>query len=551
MTDRLAIALAQINPTVGAVSANADKVLAARAVAAGQGADLMVTPELVINGYPPEDLVLRPAFQEQVEEAVACLARATGDGGPAILLGATHRKDGHLYNAVYLLDGGEVRHVRHKHDLPNYGVFDEKRVFTAGPLPGPIPFRDVLLGVMVCEDMWSPDVAECLEENGADILVVPNGSPYDIMNIEARLVQAVGRVTETGLPLLYVNQVGGQDELVFDGASFVLDAGRNLRCQLAAWEEGVVTTFWSRGAEGWTCADASIAPEAGRWEMIYRAMVTGLADYVGKNGFPGVLIGMSGGIDSALTAAVAVDALGPDKVHCVMMPSRYTSRESLDDAAECSALLGARLDSVSIAPAVAAYDTMLAGLFAGTAPNEAEENIQARARGMTLMALSNKFGHMVLSTGNKSEMSVGYATLYGDMCGGYSVLKDVYKTTVYALSEWRNKHRPAGLKGPGGVVIPRNIIDKAPTAELKDNQKDQDTLPPYDVLDDILESLVENEMTFHQIEERGHDRALIERVWGMLLRAEYKRRQAPPGVKITPRAFGRDRRYPITNRFRS
>jgi NAD+ synthase len=551
MTDRLAIALAQINPTVGAVAANADKVLAARSTAAGQGADLMVTPELVINGYPPEDLVLRPAFQEQVEEAVARLAQATGDGGPAILLGATHRKDGSLYNAVYLLDEGGVRHIRHKHDLPNYGVFDEKRVFTAGPLPGPIPFRDVLLGALVCEDMWKPDVAECLEENGADILIVPNGSPYDIINIEARLMQAVARVTETGLPLIYVNQVGGQDELVFDGASFVLDAGRNLRCQLAAWEEGVVTTHWTRGEDGWSCAPAAIAPETGRWEMIYRAMVTGLADYVGKNGFPGVLIGMSGGIDSALTAAVAVDALGPDKVHCVMMPSRYTSQESLDDAAACSAMLGARLDSVSIGPAVEAYGTMLADLFAGTAPNEAEENIQARARGMTLMALSNKFGHMVLSTGNKSEMSVGYATLYGDMCGGYSVLKDVYKTTVYALSEWRNKHRPDGLKGPEGMVIPRNIIDKAPTAELKDNQKDQDTLPPYDVLDDILESLVENEMTFHAIEERGHDRALVERIWAMLLRAEYKRRQAPPGVKITARAFGRDRRYPITNRFRS
>ena len=551
MTDRLAIALAQINPTVGAVAANADKVLAARSTAAGQGADLMVTPELVINGYPPEDLVLRPAFQEQVEEAVARLAQATGDGGPAILLGATHRKDGSLYNAVYLLDEGGVRHIRHKHDPPNYGVFDEKRVFTAGPLPGPIPFRDVLLGALVCEDMWKPDVAECLEENGADILIVPNGSPYDIINIEARLMQAVARVTETGLPLIYVNQVGGQDELVFDGASFVLDAGRNLRCQLAAWEEGVVTTHWTRGEDGWSCAPAAIAPETGRWEMIYRAMVTGLADYVGKNGFPGVLIGMSGGIDSALTAAVAVDALGPDKVHCVMMPSRYTSQESLDDAAACSAMLGARLDSVSIGPAVEAYGTMLADLFAGTAPNEAEENIQARARGMTLMALSNKFGHMVLSTGNKSEMSVGYATLYGDMCGGYSVLKDVYKTTVYALSEWRNKHRPDGLKGPEGMVIPRNIIDKAPTAELKDNQKDQDTLPPYDVLDDILESLVENEMTFHAIEERGHDRALVERIWAMLLRAEYKRRQAPPGVKITARAFGRDRRYPITNRFRS
>ncbi|MBT5435437.1 MAG: NAD+ synthase [Rhodospirillaceae bacterium] len=551
MTDPLKIALAQLNPTVGAVEANADKVLDARRQAAEQGADLLVTPELVINGYPPEDLVLRPAFQEQVEAAVARIAAATADGGPAVLLGATHRNNGDLFNAVYLLDGGETRHVRLKYDLPNYGVFDEKRVFTPGPLPGPIPFRDVRLGVMICEDMWTGEVAECLEESGAELLIVPNGSPYDIVNIERRMNQAVARVTETELPIIYVNQVGGQDELVFDGASFVLDAERNLRAQLPAWTEAVVTTTWQRTADGWACEMGEVAPEQCRFAMIYQAMVTGLADYVGKNGFPGVLIGMSGGIDSALSAAVAADALGPDRVHCVMMPSRYTSQESLDDAALCSDLLGVRHDSVSIAPAVGAYDTMLDGLFVGTEPNEAEENIQARSRGMTLMALSNKFGHMVLSTGNKSEMSVGYATLYGDMCGGYSVLKDVYKVTVYALSDWRNRHHPDGLLGREGLVIPQNIIDKAPTAELKDNQTDQDSLPPYDVLDDILDGLVEKEETFEKICARGHERDLVERVWGMLLRAEYKRRQAPPGVKITSRAFGRDRRYPITNRFRS
>jgi NAD+ synthase len=414
-----------------------------------------------------------------------------------------------------------------------------------------MPFRDVRLGVMVCEDMWTGEVAECHAENGAEILVVPNGSPYDTINIHARMSQAVARVTETGLPLVYVNQVGGQDELVFDGASFVLDAGRNLRAQLPAWQEAVAVTEWRRGNDGWTCADATIAPELGRLEMIYRAMLTGLADYVGKNGFPGVLIGLSGGIDSALSAAVAVDALGADRVHCVMMPSRYTSRESLDDAAECARLLGVRLDTVGIEPAVEAYGAMLGDLFAGTAPNEAEENIQARIRGVILMALSNKFGRMVLSTGNKSEMSVGYATLYGDMCGGYSVLKDIYKTTVYALADWRNESRPEGLKGPAGRVIPENIIARPPTAELKADQRDQDSLPPYDVLDDILEGLVEQELTFAQICARGHDRALVERVWTMLLRAEYKRRQAPPGVKITSRAFGRDRRYPITNRFRS
>ncbi len=551
MTDHLKIALAQLNPTVGAVEANADKVLAARARAAGESADLLVTSELVINGYPPDDLVLRPAFQEQVEAAVSRIAEATGDGGPAVILGASYRDDGALYNAAYLLDEGEIKHVRLKYDLPNYGVFDEKRVFSGGPLPGPVPFRDVRLGVMVCEDMWTGEVTECHAENGAEILIVPNGSPFDATKTDERLAHAVARVTESGLPLVYVNQVGGQDELVFDGASFVLGADRSLCAQLPSWEEAVVVTSWRREGHGWLCEPGTVVAEAGRLENIYRAMVTGLADYVGKNGFPGVLIGLSGGIDSALSAAVAADALGPDKVHCVMMPSQFTSQESLDDAAGCADMLGVRLDSVSIAPAVDAFDTMLKDLFAGTDPNEAEENIQARARGVTLMALSNKFGSMVLSTGNKSEMSVGYATLYGDMCGGYSVLKDVYKTAVYELSAWRNQHMPTGALGPAGRVIPENIITKAPTAELKPDQTDQDSLPPYDVLDDILTGLIEGEETFEQVQARGHDRALVKRIWNMLLRAEYKRRQAPPGVKITTRAFGRERRYPITNRFRS
>ena len=551
MTDHLKIALAQLNPTVGAVEANADKVLAARATAAGEGADLLVTSELVINGYPPDDLVLRPAFQEQVEAAVARIAAATGDGGPAVILGASYRDDGALYNAAYLLDEGEIKHVRLKYDLPNYGVFDEKRVFSGGPLPGPVPFRDVRLGVMVCEDMWTGEVTECHAENGAEILIVPNGSPFDATKTDERLAHAVARVTESGLPLVYVNQVGGQDELVFDGASFVIGADRSLCAQLPSWEEAVVVTSWQRDGDGWVCAPGTVVAEAGRLENIYRAMVMGLADYVGKNGFPGVLIGLSGGIDSALSAAVAADALGPDKVHCVMMPSQFTSQESLDDAAGCAEMLGVRLDSVSIAPAVDAFDTMLHDLFAGAEPNEAEENIQARARGLTLMALSNKFGSMVLSTGNKSEMSVGYATLYGDMCGGYSVLKDVYKTAVYELSAWRNQHMPTGVLGPSGRVIPENIITKAPTAELKPDQTDQDSLPPYDVLDDILTGLIEGEETFEQVQARGHDRALVKRIWNMLLRAEYKRRQAPPGVKITTRAFGRERRYPITNRFRS
>ena len=552
MTDRLSIALAQINPVVGDLDGNVGRIAAARETAAREGAELVVFSELTVCGYPPEDLVLKPFFQTRVEEAVEKLAAETADGGPAILVGAPWRDNGRLHNAALLLDGGEIAAVRFKHDLPNYGVFDEKRVFAPGPMPGPLSFRDVRLGVMVCEDMWTADVTECLEESGAEILIVLNGSPYETDKTDERLNLAVARVAESGLPLFYVNQVGGQDELVFDGASFALDGTCNLHVQMPAWEEGVATAHWSRGSGGWNCAEGTVAPAAtGGIENIYRAMTLGLRDYVQKNGFPGVLIGMSGGIDSALSAAVAVDALGPDKVRCVMMPSPYTSRDSLEDAAECAALLGARIDTVSIEPAMGAFDAMLKPLFDDLPPDTTEENLQARARGITLMALSNKFGHMVLSTGNKSEMSVGYATLYGDMCGGYSVLKDVYKTTVYQLANWRNQSAPNDARGPAGRVIPERIITKAPSAELKPDQTDQDTLPPYDELDDILKGLIEGEQGLDEIVARGHARETVVRVWRMLDLAEYTRRLAPPGVKISRRAFGRDRRYPITNAFRS
>ena len=551
MTETLTIALAQLNPTVGDVDGNADRLLAARDEAAAGGADLVVYSELVLIGYPPEDLVLKPALVERVERAIERLAQSTGDGGPAMLVGAPWRDDGKLYNAAYLLADGGVAAVRPKHDLPNYGVFDEKRLFAAGPLNGPVPFKDVRLGVMVCEDMWTGDVTECLEESGADILVVPNGSPFELDKPDDRLSLAVARVTESGLPLIYVNQVGGQDELVFDGASFVLDADRNLRAQAPSWRETVLMTHWSVGDDGrWHCAAADIAKAEEGEAAIYQATVTGLRDYVGKNRFPGVVIGLSGGIDSALSAAIAVDALGADAVHCVMMPSRYTSQGSLDDAADCAERLGVRLDTVPIESAVEAFGGMLGELFAGREPDVTEENIQARIRGMILMAISNKLGHMVLTTGNKSEMSVGYATLYGDMCGGYSVLKDVYKTTAFALARWRNENLPAGAKGPAGAVIPDAVITKPPSAELRPDQTDQDSLPPYEVLDDILECLVEGEQGIDEIAARGHDAALVRRVSRMLDLAEYKRRQAPPGVKITSRAYGRDRRYPITNRFR-
>jgi NAD+ synthase len=562
MSDRLNIALAQINPTVGDLTGNAELIREARSEAADQGADLVVATELSISGYPPEDLILKPAFVAACREAVEALAKVTVDGGPGLVVGSPWHEaaageaagnggNGRPFNAALLLDGGRVQTWRAKYDLPNYSVFDEKRVFQAGPLPGPVNFRGVRLGLMVCEDMWTPDVAECLEESGAEILVVPNGSPYERDKVDLRMQLGVARVTETGLPLVYVNQVGGQDELVFDGGSFVVNGDCSLAAQLPMFDELVVTTKWARGADDhWRCADApTTAPEEGAG-AIYRALMLGLRDYVNKNGFPGVVLGLSGGIDSALSAAVAADALGPERVRALMMPSPYTSQESLEDAAECAGLLGIALDDVGIQPAMAAFEAMLQPLFDGRDADITEENIQARARGLTLMAVSNKLGHMVLSTGNKSEMSVGYATLYGDMCGGYNVLKDVYKTTVYALARWRNQAYPGGALGPSGRVIPERIITKAPTAELRPDQTDQDSLPPYEALDDILEGLIEHEMGVAEIAARGHEPATVNRVWRMLETAEYKRRQAPPGVKITSRAFGRDRRYPITNAFK-
>jgi NAD+ synthase len=554
----LTIAIAQINPTVGDVPGNVGRIRKARADAAAAGADLVVLSELVVVGYPPEDLVLKHAFQEEARRAVEELAQGTADGGPAVILGVPWLDRGNLYNAMLLLRDGKVAGARYKHDLPNYGVFDEKRVFAAGPVPGPMAFPlagrggdQVRLGGMVCEDMWTGDVAEGLEESGAEILIVPNGSPFEHDKQDVRMNLAVARVTETGLPLIYCNQVGGQDELVFDGASFVLNADRRLAAQAKAFEEDLLITTWRRGAdEVWSCAPGRITPPIEGLEAIYRAMCLGLRDYVDKNRFPGVVLGLSGGIDSALSAAVAVDALGRERVHAVMMPSRYTSAASTEDAKAVAEALGIRLDAIPIEPAVGAFGSMLEEVFAGRPPDITEENLQARIRGVLLMAISNKQGSMVLTTGNKSEMSVGYATLYGDMCGGYSVLKDVYKTTVFALARWRNEHLPAGACGPAGTVVPERIIVKPPSAELRANQTDQDSLPPYDELDAILQGLVERDLSARELVERGHDPAVVRKVSNLLDIAEYKRRQAPPGVKITRKAFGRDRRYPITNAFR-
>jgi len=546
--DHLAIALAQLNPTVGDVAGNAEKVRRARDIAAADGADLVVYPELFISGYPPEDLVLKPAFQAACRAAVEDLARESANG-PALALGVPWVEDGKLHNAVALVEGGRIAALRFKVDLPNYGVFDEKRVFVPGPLPGPVGFRGVRIGLPICEDIWGPEPAECIAETGGEILLVPNGSPYRRGVIDERFNVAVARATENGLPVLYVNQIGGQDELVFDGGSFVLHADGALAAQLPLWREDVVTTHWTRTEIGWRCKGPIAAVEEGD-KADYAACVLGLRDYVDKNRFPGVVLGLSGGIDSALCAVIAVDALGRDRVRAVMLPYRYTAQESLDDAAAVARALGIRYDVAPIAAAVQGLEAALAPLFEGLPRDVTEENIQSRARGTILMAISNKFGSMVVTTGNKSEMSCGYATLYGDMNGGFNPIKDLYKTEVYRVSRLRNLWKPEGALGPEGTVIPDNILTRAPTAELRENQTDQDSLPPYDVLDAILTRLVEREEPVANIVAEGFDRDTVLRVDRMLNLAEYKRRQAAPGVKVTLRNFGRDRRYPIVNRFR-
>ena len=550
MADSLKVALAQLNPKVGDVAGNLAKVRTARAEAKKQGAELVLTSELVLSGYPPEDLVVKPAFQKSCHEAVEALRADTLDGGPALFVTTPWREGDKLHNAIICLDKGEIIGKRYKVDLPNYGVFDEKRVFAPGPMPGPLVFNGVRLGVPICEDVWTADVVECISETGGEILLVPNGSPYEVGKTDVRVQLGVHRVVESGLPFVYVNQVGGQDELIFDGGSFVLGADRALKAKLASFREEVATVEFRRGAKGWECLPAGIAPELSDIESIYQAMMLGLRDYVNKTGFPSVLIGLSGGVDSALTAAVAADALGPARVHTLMMPSPYTSAHSLEDAKACAEAIGVRYDIVGIEPAMEAFRKMLLPLFGNRKEDVTEENIQSRARGVTLMALSNKLGGMVVTTGNKSEMAMGYATLYGDMAGGYNVLKDVYKTTVFELCRWRNAHLPEGAMGPKGKVIPERIITKPPSAELRADQKDEDSLPPYPVLDAILKGLIERDLGAQELAAEGHDLATVNRVWRLLEGAEYKRRQAPPGVKITSRLISKERRYPIVNGFR-
>ncbi len=550
MTNALSIALVQLTQTVGDISANADAMLAHRKAATG--VDLVMFPEMQLIGYPAEDMIAKPALAAKADAELARMAIATADGGPAMLLGTLHRDGDKLFNAVVLLEGGKVAAMRYKHELPNYGTFDEKRHFASGPLPEPIVFKGVTIGIPICEDVWFPAVCAHLKGQGAEIIFSMNGSPYEIDKDDLRGGKVVGaRVTETGLPFVYLNRVGGQDELAFDGASFVMNGDGSLAHQMPDWEDATRIVRFERGANGWHCLPGEIAPLEAHPADLYHAMMVGLRDYVNANRFPGVILGLSGGIDSAICAAIAADALGADRVWCVMMPSPYTSQDSLDDAAGCARMIGCRLDTVPIKDAMAAFDGMLAPLFEGKAPDTAEENIQSRIRGLTLMALSNKHGPMLVTTGNKSEMAVGYATIYGDMAGGYNPIKDAYKMTVFGLARWRNANVPRLSLNPVPQVMPHTIITKPPSAELRPNQKDSDSLPDYPVLDPILMGLVEEDLSVDEVTARGFDRAVVARVERLLYIAEYKRRQAPPGVKLGKKNFGRDRRYPITNGFRT
>ena len=549
MTDRLRLTLAQMNPTVGDLSGNADKVRKAHASARAAGADFLVMPEMFLVGYQAQDLVLKPAFVADAMVHIRQLAADLADG-PAVGVGAPLAEDGHLYNAYFILQGGQITATVRKHDLPNTHVFDERRLFDPGPLQGPFNLNGVRIGLPICEDAWHEDVCEALAESGAEILVVPNGSPYFRRKYERRMNAMVARVVETGLPLVYLNMVGGQDDQVFDGGSFVMNPGGHLAMQMQIFDEDIQHVDFTRGPDGWRAGKGALKSFPDEWEQDYRVMVEALRDYMAKTGFKKVLLGLSGGIDSAIVATIAADALGPDNVRCVMLPSQYTSETSLDDARAVAAALGCRLDTVSIAASRAAVTQTLAPLFEGLAGDVTEENIQSRLRGLLLMAMSNKFGEMLLTTGNKSEVAVGYATIYGDMAGGYNPIKDLYKMRVFATSRWRNDNHRDWMMGRKGTVIPPRVIDKPPTAELRDDQKDSDSLPPYEVLDAILERLIDLDQSVAEVVAAGYDRATVKRVEHLIYISEYKRFQSAPGARTSGKAFWLDRRYPIVNRWR-
>ena len=550
MKNNLKIALAQLNPIVGDVKGNIIKLIDIRNNLKDE-VDIIVAPELYVTGYPIDDLVLRNDFLELVENEINILAKITNDGKAAIVLGAPRKEKNSIRNSVFVLDDGKITSFRDKHNLPNSGVFDEQRIFSPGALSGPVKIRNVLIGLPICEDIWTENVIECLCETGAEIILSINASPYSLKKHDQRMSVAVSRVIESKIPLIYLNRVGGQDELVFDGASFCLSHEGELSVQLKDFQEEILEIDLTKLNNNWICK-GRINSISSNLEALYKSLVVSVRDYVRNNGFPGVVLGMSGGIDSALVAAIATDALGPERVRAVMMPSPYTSQESLEDAKLASSNLGVDYSYLDIKNGMDVIDNILLG-FEGdkVEPGITEENIQSRLRGLLLMAISNKYGSMVLATGNKSEYAVGYATLYGDMCGGFAVIKDVWKTDVFRLCEWRNSNKPSEFLGPNGTVIPKRIISKPPSAELREDQKDTDSLPEYDILDTILRKLVEDNLSLEKIVKEGFDVKDVKKITMLLSKSEYKRFQSAPGPKVTEKAFGRDRRYPLTSGFRN
>lgn len=549
MADTFRLTLAQLNPTVGDIAGNSAKAREAWEAARAASADMVALPELFVTGYNCQDLILKPAFHQAAMAQIDALARETADG-PALGIGGPWVEGTELFNAYFICKGGRVISRVLKHHLPNETVFDEVRVFSPGPVTGPYAVGNTRIGSPICEDAWHEDVAETLAETGAEFLLVPNGSPYYRGKFDTRLNHMVARVVETGLPLIYLNMVGGQDDQVFDGGSFVLNPGGRPAVQLPVFDEALAHIDIHRTAEGWRVQDGDFAHHPDGWEQDYRVMVTGLRDYMAKTGFRKVLLGLSGGIDSALVAAIAVDALGADNVRCVMLPSEYTSPVSLEDAAAVADRLGVHYDTVPIGPARAAVTDTLAPVFDGHDPDLTEENIQSRLRGLLLMAMSNKFGEMLLTTGNKSEVAVGYATIYGDMAGGYNPIKDLYKTRVFETCRWRNANHRSWMQGPEGCVIPPRVIDKPPSAELREDQKDSDSLPDYPVLDAILDILVDQDGSIADCVAAGYNEADARRVEHLIYISEYKRFQSAPGARLTKRAFWLDRRYPIANCWR-
>ncbi|MFZ7091138.1 NAD+ synthase [Primorskyibacter sp. 2E233] len=550
MGDHFRLTLAQLNPTVGDIKGNIAKARSAWEEGRKAGADLVALPEMFAVGYQTQDLIQKPAFVRDAVNQIEALAADCADGPALGIGGPCPGEDGKLHNSYYILQGGKVAAITHKFFLPNFNVFDEVRLFSRDRMMGPIAVNGVRLGIPICEDAWYPDVCEAMAESGAEIFVVPNGSPYFRNKFETRLNHMVARVVETGLPLAYLNMVGGQDDQVFDGGSFVLNPHGRPAVQLPTCDEDITHVDFERTPEGWRALDGEFVTHPDDWEMDYRVMVESLRDYCRKTGFGKVLLGMSGGIDSALVATIAVDALGAENVRCVMLPSEYTSKASLEDAEACAKALGCRYDYVPIAEGRAAITATLAPLFQGTKPDIAEENIQSRLRGLLLMALSNKFGEMLLTTGNKSEVAVGYATIYGDMSGGYNPIKDLYKTRVFETCRWRNANHRVWMNGPESAVIPERIITKPPSAELREDQKDSDSLPDYPVLDGILDMLVDQEASVSDCIAAGYTREDVKRVEHLLYISEYKRFQSAPGARLTLKAFWLDRRYPIVNRWR-